>query len=88
MSGAVDCPWPTALLCTAARHASNTVQARVPGEGPCQARRVRTGTGRHPPLTCGTDEIVDCAWLSAAAGAEVPVIAAWIAVQIACETLG
>src|SRR5262249_22821236 len=46
------------------------------------------GTGRYPPLTRGIDEIVDCAWPSAALGEAVPVIAAWIAVQIACETFG
>jgi hypothetical protein len=34
-------------------------------------------------LTCGIVEIVDCACCSAALGVAVPVIAAWIAVQIA-----
>ena len=39
-------------------------------------------------LTCWTPEIVPCAVCSAELTDEVPVIAAWIAVQMACDTFG
>ena len=42
----------------------------------------------QPPLTCCTPEIVPCAVCSAELTDEVPVIAAWIAVQMACDTFG
>jgi hypothetical protein len=35
-------------------------------------------------LTCGIEQIVDCAWVSAELTDDVPVIA----VQIACDTFG
>jgi hypothetical protein len=44
--------------------------------------------GRGLPLTCWTPEIVPCAVCSAELTDEVPVIAAWIAVQMACDTFG
>ena len=44
--------------------------------------------GVQPPLTCGIEEIVDCAWVSAELTDDVPVIAAWIAVHSACDTFG
>ena len=42
----------------------------------------------QPPLTCWTPEIVPWAVCSAELTDEVPVIAAWIAVQMACDTFG
>ena len=42
----------------------------------------------QPPLTCWTPEIVPWAVCSAEFTDEVPVIAAWIAVQMACDTFG
>ena len=42
----------------------------------------------QPPLTCGIEEIVDCAWVSAEQTEDVPVIADWIAVHSACDTFG
>ena len=44
--------------------------------------------GPQLPLTCGIDEIEDCAWFSAEPTDAVPVIAAWIAVHSACDTFG
>ena len=46
------------------------------------------GSRGQPPLTCWTPEIVPCAVCSAEPTDEVPVIAAWIAVQMACDTFG
>ncbi len=43
---------------------------------------------RAQPLTCGIEEIVDCAWVSAELTDDVPVIADWIAVHSACDTFG
>jgi hypothetical protein len=51
----------------------------------------RPGGGERrgqPPLTCWTPEIVPCAVCRAELTDEVPVIAAWIAVQMACDTFG
>ena len=39
-------------------------------------------------LAFGMPEIVDCAWVRAELTDEVPVIADWMAVQMACETFG
>jgi hypothetical protein len=50
----------------------------------CAVRRARV----QLPLTCGTEEIVDCAWVSAELTDDVPVMAAWIAVHSACDTFG
>lgn len=50
--------------------------------------RARTCAGPQPPLTFGIAEIVACAWFSAALGDAVPVIAAWMAVQMAWDTFG
>jgi hypothetical protein len=49
---------------------------------------IRAGTRGQPPLTCWTPEIVPWAVCSAELTDEVPVIAAWIAVQMACDTFG
>jgi len=46
------------------------------------------GARGQPPLTCWTPEIVPWAVCSAELTDEVPVIAAWIAVQMACDTFG
>ena len=59
---------------------------RRPGRG-CARAAVRRERGQ-PPLTCCTPEIVPCAVCSAELTDEVPVIAAWIAVQMACDTFG
>jgi hypothetical protein len=42
----------------------------------------------QPPLTRWTPAIVPCAVCKAELTDEVPVIAAWIAVQMACDTFG
>jgi hypothetical protein len=39
-------------------------------------------------LTFWTPDTVDCAWVRAELTDEVPVIADWMAVQMACETFG
>jgi len=52
------------------------------------ARAGRGCRGAQPPLTVGIEEIVDWAWFSAACGDAVPVIAAWMAVQMAWDTFG
>jgi hypothetical protein len=49
---------------------------------------IRADTRGQPPLTCWTPEIVPWAVCSAELTDEVPVIAAWIAVQMACDTFG
>ena len=54
------------------------------GRAPAAVRR----EGGQPPLTCWTEEIVPCAVCSAELTDEVPVIEAWIAVQMACDTFG
>jgi hypothetical protein len=59
-----------------------TWRKSLPGCGPARSAAPQL------PLTCGIAEIVDCACCSAALGVAVPVIAAWIAVQIAWETFG
>ena len=46
------------------------------------------GARGQPPLTCWTPEIVPWAVCSAELTDEVPVIEAWIAVQMACDTFG
>ena len=61
-------------------------RGRRPGCGRARAA-VRRELGQ-PPLTCCTPEIVPCAVCSAELTDEVPVIAAWIAVQMACDTFG
>ncbi len=57
---------------------------RRPGRGRARAA-VQPG---QPPLTCCTPETVPCAVCNAEPTDEVPVIAAWIAVQMACDTFG
>ena len=52
------------------------------------ATLIRADTRGQPPLTCWTPEIVPWAVCSAELTDEVPVIAAWIAVQMACDTFG
>jgi len=49
---------------------------------------IQADTRGQPPLTCWTPEIVPCAVCNAELTDEVPVIAAWIAVQMACDTFG
>jgi hypothetical protein len=53
-----------------------------------EAAHIRSGRGGHPPLTLGIPEMVDWACWSALLTDEDPEIAAWIAVQMAWETLG
>ena len=73
---------PRASLAPLAAVRPHGLADRPPG------RAVFGRAGAQLPLTCGIDEIVDCAWLSAELTDDVPVIAAWIAVQSACETFG
>jgi hypothetical protein len=64
---------------------------RHAGLSPAKARSstlIRADTRGQPPLTCWTPEIVPWAVCSAELTDEVPVIAAWIAVQMACDTFG
>jgi hypothetical protein len=62
---------------------------RRPARAPSwHARAGRGCRGAQPPLTFGIEEIVDWAWFSAACGDAVPVIAAWMAVQMAWDTFG
>ena len=68
--------------------ASPANYAKWPGGCSRQATQVFARTWAQLPLTCGIDEIVDCAWDSAELTDDVPVIAAWIAVQSACDTFG
>ena len=57
--------------------------------GGCLRQAARySALARAQPLTCGIEEIVDCAWVSAELTDDVPVIADWIAVQSACDTFG
>ena len=49
---------------------------------------IRADTRGQPPLTCWTPEIVPWAVCSAELTDDVPVIEAWIAVQMACDTFG
>jgi hypothetical protein len=60
------------------------VRPEAAGRGRARAA-VRPG---QPPLTCWTPEIADWAVCSAELTDEVPVIAACIAVQMACDTFG
>ena len=54
-----------------------------------EARILHANPRRYPLLlTCWTPEIVPCAVCNAELTDEVPVIAAWIAVQMACDTFG
>jgi hypothetical protein len=62
--------------------------AEWPGGGSRQATQPSARTWAQLPLTSGTEEIEDCAWVSAELTDDVPVIADWIAVHSACDTFG
>jgi hypothetical protein len=66
-------------------HANPRRQATQVGQ---KAQNGLVGARGQPPLTCWTPEIVPWAVCSAEPTDEVPVIAAWIAVQMACDTFG
>ena len=51
-------------------------------------RYLAAARGQPLPLTCCTPEIVPCAVCNAEPTDEVPVIAAWMAVQMASDTFG
>jgi len=59
-----------------------------PGRRQAQGRSSRAVRADQPPLTICTPDIVPCAVWSAELTDEVPVMAAWIAVQMACDTFG
>ena len=59
-----------------------------PGLAEVLARPGPASAGGRQPLTFWIPEIVDWAWLSAEFTDDVPVIADWIAVQIAWDTFG